>query len=300
MSEGYGVESQESITIKLGMDRGVQEADARAIGLTMEAVATMIEEVHQKFNDNHKLVVKARPFSPGSFEIPLDIVMMTAVGVSLFDPNTISHILSIIKDYFSIKNQLKGEIPKIGDGKIIFENNTINADSITINLLDPKSLANQLVSKAFSCVDSDEKIKNMLIIRKTNAEEIARVPKQNFPYYGNIQTKVDAPEDQIKQEKITLIIRSPVLEEDKDVKWKFIKVKDSSKISANIIDENFLAKVKIGENFAAGDSLDVDLQTRMKYDKMYDKYTDPKHTIITVHKHNKKPEQLEINFDEAE
>lgn len=288
------MQEQEQLTIKFETESSDHSADALAVGITLEAFSTMVEEVHKKFGDNHKLLVKARPFSKGSFEIPLDIVFIAAVGAGLFKADYISHLLSIIKDYFSIKNQLKGEIPKIEDGKVIFNGNVINMDNITINLMDPSSHANQLVSKAISAISSDEKIKDMVITRETNKEEIARVPKQNFPYYNNIQTTFDTPENQIKQEKATLIIRSAVFEDDKEVKWKFLK--NGEKISANILDESFLSKVKIGEKFAAGDSLEVNLQSKKKYDKMYDSYTNPKYTITTVYKHNRKPEQLELDI----
>lgn len=285
--------NEEKVTIKFGTDPGSNEVDAIAAASSMEAIATMMKEVHKKFNDNHEILVKARPFNKGSFEIPLEVILVAATGMScLFNSDIIFNILKIIKEYFDIKNQLKGEVPKIVKNEIKFDGNVIKADSITINLLSPSSPANQLVSKAIANASSDDLIKDIQIIKGSDKEEIAKVPKNCFPYYETLQTKIDAPEDQTEHIRATLIIRSAVFEEDKEVKWKFLK--NGYKISANIIDEDFLSRVKTGEKFAAGDTLEVELQTRKQYDKMYDEFINPKHTIVKVYGHNKKPGELDL------
>ncbi len=289
---------KENIVIKFEIDKDKNEANALAVASAMEAIATMIEEVHQGFKDNHKLLVKARPFNPGSFEIPLDLIVIAAVSTSFFDKDIISGVLNIIKEYFNIKNLLKGETPKIENGKVIIKDNVINANNITITLLTPSSPANQLVSKAIKNANCDDSIKDMQIIRDSNKDEIAHVEKSQFGYYEIIQATIELPEEKAKKVKETLVIYGPILDANSQMLWHFIR--DGKSIRANITDNDFLSKVGIGEQFAAGDTLEVDLLIRQKYNQMLDTYIDSKKTITKVHKHTEKQNQMEIDFDSCE
>ena len=47
-------------------------------------------------------LVKARPFSPGSFEIPLDLIVVAVAGMGLYDKDIISGILNIISTVISL------------------------------------------------------------------------------------------------------------------------------------------------------------------------------------------------------
>ena len=232
---------EEQITVKFDTSSTKNEMDAVAVAATIEAIATTIQEVHQAFKDNHKLLVKARPFNKGSFEIPLDIILVAAVNAGLFDGDVITNILNIIKEYFSIKNQLKGDIPKIEDNKVIISGNTINANNITINLLDTKSPANQLVANAIDKANADDDVKGMQIFNDTTKQEIARISKEQFGYYERKETKIDLPEDQVKNEKVVLVILSPVLNENDKRNWTFIR--SGQTIVANITDKMFLSEL---------------------------------------------------------
>ena len=280
---------EEQIAIKFDTISGENEMDAIAAAAATEAVATMIHEVYLAFGDNRKLLVKARPFSIGSFEIPLDIILVAVASVGLFDGDVIKNILNIIKEYFRIKNLLKGGIPKIEGNKVIIEDNDINVENITINLLGEDSRANQLTTKAIDRAKSDDDIKEIQIYNETKKQEIARISKEQFEYYEKKETMIDLPEDQIKNEKVVLVIRSPVLEANDNINWKFIL--HGKQILANITDKEFLAKVNIGEPFAAGDTLEVNLQIKQKYDKMYGIYIDAKKTITKIYVHNKRARQ---------
>lgn len=293
--------SEEKIIVKFGTDPDINEADALAVASSIEAVATMINEVHKEFNDNHELLVKARPFAPGSLEIPLDIVVLAAVGASLLDRDIISSVLSIIKEYFTIKNLLKGEVPRIENGRVIIEGNTIQAQSITINLLKPSSCANQLVSKAMENAERDESIKDIKIVRDSDQERIAHVDRSEFGYYHKIESTVEIPEEQCRTERTTLVIYGPILDANNSLSWRFKRAIDREMIQANITDEVFLSRVESGEKFAAGDTLEVDLLIRQKYDKMFETYVDlKKGTITKVHHHTPRPEQSRFDYDESD
>jgi hypothetical protein len=290
-------QQEEKIVVKFETKNNIKEINALAAAASMEAVTTMIQEVHQGFQDNHKLLVKARPFSPGSFEIPLDLIVVAIAGAGLYDKDIISSILNIIKEYFNIKQLLKGETPKVEGGRIVIKNNVINANNITLNLLEPTNPANKLVSKAFTNASFDDSIKDMQIIKKTNNETIAHVKKSEFGYYEIPKNIIETPEKD-KEEKASLVIYGPILDANNIKQWKFFR--DGKPISANITDDNFLAKVKAGEQFASGDTLEVDLLIRQKFNQMLNTYIDSKKTITRVHRHTKKPEQTMMDFDKRD
>ena len=290
---------EEKIVVKFDTQNKKKEMNALAVASSMEAVVTMIEEAHQGFKDNHKLLIKARPFSPGSFEIPLDlIVVVAAAGIGLCEKDIISDILNIIKEYFNIKNLLKGGTPKVENGGVVIKGDVIKANNITINLLKPSSPANRLVSKAIKNAGFDDSIKDMQIIKKSNDEKIVHVKKSEFGYYEIMPNIIDIPEDKAKKEEAILTIYGPILDANSQITWRFIR--NGQRILANIIDENFLSKVKAGEQFASGDTLKVDILMRQKYDQMLDAYIDSKMTVTKVHSHTKKPEQTRFDFDKTE
>jgi len=293
--------SEQNIVLKFGTEPNTNEVDALAVASAIEAVATMIKEVHQGFHDNHELLVKARPFAPGSLEIPLDIVVSAAVAASLVNQDVISDILNIVKEYFKIKNSLKGEVPRIENGKIIIEGNAIKADNITINILQPSSFANQLVSKAMDKASCDDSIRAIEIIKDSEQKKIARVDKSQFQYYHKIETTVETPQEECRKERTTLVIYGPILAADNRVMWKFIRAKDRETFSANITDETFLSRVASGEKFAAGDMLEVELLIRQKHDKMFETYVDlKKGTITEVFNHIPRDEQTQFGYDESD
>jgi len=289
--------SEEKIIVNFGTDSDSDKANALAVASSIEAVATMINEVHKEFKDNHELLVKARPFAPGSLEIPLDIVVLAAVGASLLDKEVISSILKIVKEYFAIKKALKGDVPKIENGRVIIEGNTIHAHNITINLLNPSSCANKLVSKAMEEAGRDKSIKDIKIVKDSDQKEIAHVDRSEFKYYRELESIVDVPEEECMTERTTLIIYGPILDANNSILWKFKRVTDQKIIQANITDESFLSRVASGEKFAAGDMLEADLLIRQKYNKMFGEYEDwKKGTITKVHKHTPRPEQGRFDY----
>ena len=72
---------QEEITISL--ESKESEVDAEAVASMIRAITAIVAETQRELNANEQILVKARPFSKGSFEIPLDLVLVSAA--SLFD-----------------------------------------------------------------------------------------------------------------------------------------------------------------------------------------------------------------------
>lgn len=96
---------RESLTIRLGTQGA--EADAAAVASTMQAVAAIVEETQIQLKSNQQVLLKARPFAKGSFEIPLDLILVGTA--SLFETHPLlSCILDILKEYLKVRQLLKG------------------------------------------------------------------------------------------------------------------------------------------------------------------------------------------------
>ena len=125
---------KESLTIRLGTT--ATEVDATAVASTMQAIAAIIEESQVQLNANEQVLLKARPFAKGSFEIPLDLIY---VGVlSLYENHPLlMQILAVLKEYLSIRQLLKGKSlpPPEKDGTFVVNGSQITIQNSVIQII---------------------------------------------------------------------------------------------------------------------------------------------------------------------
>jgi hypothetical protein len=201
----------------------------------------------------------------------------------IYSTPVIREILNVIKQYFEIKNLLKGATPNIRDGNIVLQNSSIQVDKIVINLLDPSNKSNQLISGAFNEIQKDQNIKDFSVTEKK--DYIAKVDRKQFDYYKPFVVE----EKQIREitSREILKVVSAVFAED--LKWIFIR--NEGRIHANITDKQFLESViSKGEPFRSGDKLEVDLKVNQEYDKLSGNYIDKQYVVTKIHDHIKRLE----------
>ena len=102
-------EQKEDILLKFDVSSEDNSINAKSASKSIESLASLIQETHQEFQQNSKLLIKTRPFSQGSFEIPLEIILTTEVD--LLEIPILENIVAVIKKYFDTKILLKGEMP---------------------------------------------------------------------------------------------------------------------------------------------------------------------------------------------
>ena len=78
------------------LDAKSSEVNASAVASLMTAVIALISEAQQGVAENQQLLIKARPFADGSFEIPLDLVTLTAATLLDSSP-LIDGVLELLK-----------------------------------------------------------------------------------------------------------------------------------------------------------------------------------------------------------
>lgn len=152
--------------------------EASALGKTVIATDAILRELHDEFAQDSEIIVKARPFKQGSFDIPMEIIVVTAATAALVGFPILENMLKCLTEYFRLKRELKGLAPRIQDGKIIIENNKIEIDKVVVNLLDPTNRSNKLVASAFEEIEKDDNITGFKVTRKKGV--LAKVKREDF------------------------------------------------------------------------------------------------------------------------
>lgn len=259
--------------------------DASALGKTVIAIDSILRELHDEFAQNTEILVKTRPFKRGSFDIPIEIIVLSAVALYSFP--ILENMLKCLTEYFRLKRELKGLAPRIQDGKLIIENNKIEVDKVVVNILDPTNRSNKLVASAFEEMEKDDNINGFKVTRKKGM--LAKVKREDFKYYGP-----PAREKRFKEAETTEILDvvGPLF--DEKGKWTFRR--EGKIIHANISDEGFIKQtvLKNGEPFRSGDKLRVELLVEQEYDEAMGVYVDKRYTVVQILKHIKRVETGEL------
>jgi hypothetical protein len=255
--------------------------EAAALGKTVIATDAILRELHDEFAQDSEILVKARPFKQGSFEIPIEVTVVLLGALASFP--ILESMLKCLTEYFRFKRELKGLAPRIQDGKIVIENNQIEIDKIVVNLLDPANRSNKLIASAFEEIRKDDNITGFHVTRKTGT--LAKVKREEFEYYGP-----SASEKRFKEVQTTevLDVLGPIF--DEKGKWTFRH--KGKPIHANVSDERFVKKTVIqnGEPFRSGDKLRVELLVEQEYDEVAGVYVDKRYTVVKIRKHIKRTE----------
>jgi hypothetical protein len=255
--------------------------EALALGKTVIAIDAILRDLHDEFAQDSEILVKARPFKQGSFEIPMEIIVVTTVALANFP--ILENMLKCLTEYFRLKRELKGLAPRIQDGKLIIENNKIEIDKVVVNLLDPTNRSNNLVASAFEEIEKDDNITAFKVTRKKGM--LAKVKREDFKYYGP-----PAREKKVKEAETTevLDVLGPIF--DEKGKWTFKR--EGKVIHAYVSDEGFVKETVIqnGEPFRSGDKLRVELIVEQEYDESVGVYVDRSYTVVKILKHIKRSE----------
>jgi hypothetical protein len=260
----------------------VAEADAAAVAATMQAVVTLFDAANDEVSPNAPLGLKARAFTAGSLELPLEIIGPSTLFVAAHLPK-IAAVLGIVKQYFEIRLLAKGKKlpPPDSKGQISIENITLNNNG-TINLL-VNSQVNGAVGIAASAIEADDTIKKVEILQGKKRTPLVRVEREQLPYL-----KVDEQEPIIETpkkrtrvlKKASLVVRSPDLLGDS--MWAFNY--KSHKIEASLQDNEFLLEVHNGSrSFTAGTELVADMTVDEEFDAGSAAYVPRKYVITRVH-----------------
>lgn len=286
------VEHSETLTVTY--ESMPKRADAKAVGCGLLAVQSIVDEVNKAFKEDERILVKSRPFAPGSLELPLDLIVLGA-AIIIQEYPLLQKLREVIAQYFDIKVRLRGQPIHVEEGNIIIiENSRVRVDQITLQCLNPGSEVSRKCSEAFRFIEEDKEIEAVRVTSSKTDTPLADIQRDKFPYL-HPETPIGTENlgQRYAESRETLIIRQPAF--DAELAWRFVR--QGAKISAQVQDAGFLRSVETGqESFVAGDTLDVDLRRLQEYDPASQGYLDlDKSCIITrVWKHNRRAEEKRL------
>ncbi len=243
--------------------------DAKAVGKLLQALPDMIGEFHSKNTENERLLVKARPFAKGSFEIPLELILVGVGALLATNPDyvlqAIETIFDRIKQFIEIKQKLKGTPLHIqGENVVVIENSTVTLDSVVFNIFNSNSHAEEQFRDAVNELRRDNTIQSLDLqvgSDKSDKKTFVTISSAEFDYFttkATIIEKMVQVGEKVSTRRVRLEIKEPDFAGTS--KWKLYY--NGKAISVGMQDDTFIAQVKAGEKFGAKDELDVDLEIR--------------------------------------
>jgi hypothetical protein len=286
-------QKQQSLTVLL--DAGGSEVDAAAVGSAMMAFVALVNEAKEQMAQDQQLLIKARPFAPGSFEIPIELILVSA-GLLFEHSPLLEALLEVIRRYFETKVVMNGGDTYSDDGvSITIQGKDVNVGSIAVTLLHPTSRTEAAVSEAFAHLERDATIDGFEIRRPELSTPLVRVSRSEFHHFVREQTLSPPKAEREVLHRTSVTVRSVKFEGK--AKWEFIW--QGRKISANVVDAAFLDRVQAGvESFTAGDRLVVELKIHQKLETATRDYIDKAYEITRVWEHQPREEQQELFDDE--
>jgi len=275
-------ETLQRATLLTTLESSGNSANVLSVITAMQAMHCLIEEAHAAIDIAQELHIRAKPFQPGSFGIPIEIA---ATAVALWQgQGLLDWILMIAKQYLSLKKLLGGEKYAIsGDNNIVLgDGSTLNVYPPTAELMRPDNEANRLFQSASRQISSDRGVNGLRIEHAESQEsliELARNELKSLTIPKGITD--ETPSRTHVKERVRLRIRSAAF--DDRLRWRFIC--DGSLISAKLSDENFMKRVLSGERFAGGDTLVADVLVTQRWDRIGNGFVDDDHEIMFVHRH---------------
>jgi hypothetical protein len=276
------------------------EIAADTLLTTLFTTTSLIQEINKELSPEKKIDIKIKALQQGSFEVVSTIQEATqsaTLASGLFSSSSVNYLaglFTIFVGVIELKKFLKGEAPaqkQDVDTGIKIEN--INGDVTVfdqkvVNIVLGNQSVNDLVSKQFEKLNSDETVESLTIQSKDVKPFSA--DRNDFV---RLQEKTVVSKDSIKE-----IIRNEVRLKILKLVWndgnKWAFVYDGNKISALIKDPDFFLQIDKGEKFAKGDELIADLKIYQIYDPSIDGYVNEDYEIPKVHQHIPRGEQLEL------
>jgi len=275
-------ELEQRATLVTVLESESNSASVPAVISTMQAMYTLIEEIHLATDRTQELEINAKPLQPGSLEIAIELA---ATAVALWQGQAlVEWVLIIAKQFLGTKTILGGRTYRIsGDNNIVQEEGgTTNIYSQTAILLGPHNAANRQFQTAFRNVSADPRIDGFRVNRAETGDSLIELPRGQFQAFSIPKGIVDeSPSREFIRKNERLRIRSAAF--DEKLRWRFVH--DGKLISAVLSDDGFMRRVMTGEKFASGDTLVADVLVRQRWDIMSNGYVDDEHEIIHVHYH---------------
>lgn len=284
---------KQSATYTFKYESNSESIDINTLLLSQMHFSAVLNGIKNEVSPNANLAIKIKPLAKGS--IPFEFVLDLSWMHSLFNlaDAVLDHadtIVSTLAGLITLREFLKGKKPQQNQIEI-------NGESITITIGETKIVIakeiydlymknksiDESIKKVFEAVDKDEDITGLKIL-DSQKKPVIDVPREQF---GNMTMPSEQFDEIIEIEpSIVKVLTVFKIVFDTGYKWQFIM--DGRRITATMMDGEFMKRMKDGEAFRYGDTLEVELQVQKVLDKDLNVYIEKEFKILKVRTHTPK------------
>lgn len=278
--------------IAIKFEGQTHQVDVNTLTSSLVIFSESLKEINRSIGTGKSLEIKIEALKPGSFEVHTIVTAINSNDILAAAANisgTAALIGATYKGVVKLRSWLKKDANEIegavseGDTTTIKAKNgdTFICSSVVYNIYNTSQVINDQISDQFRILEEDAGVDGLTI---TSEGESFTVPKEDFSLLAEKVEIFDQNRKKEKKVRETVYVVKPVLEKTTTRRWEFIW--NGLKISANIIDLNFLEGVVQGEHrFGTGDTLIVDLDVNQVLNPMYNAWLNESYQITLVHEH---------------
>lgn len=286
----------EQATFKLKFEGEVGEIDASVFASSLTNIITILEESNQQIAPQRRLNIKVRSLEAGSFIVGMTVESQPLIQtvLELVKPETVAGVVSLLVGIFKVRKALKGEKPTVIENdannyQLTTKNgNNVIIDKRTYNIYKDNRQIARATNNMFGDLSGDPNVAGLEILdeRDRSLFEAGRTE------FLGMSLDVSEEEQKIKIKAIKATVNIFKLVWDERYKWEFLY--EGRKISAPITDEGFFKLIHAGEQFAEGDSLEVNLEIEQIFDEKANGFVDRAFTVTKVLKHIPRAAQAKL------
>jgi len=261
---------------------------------------SIIQELNRELNTGRKIDVKIKALEKGSFLIHIQLIE-TAVEhlknlLTKDNIETAGAIIGGLVGLIELKKFLKGrkiKSKKEQNDKIRIENeygDIIMIENFVLHVYEHNMVVKDALSNSFETLDNDASITALEITDKKEQTYI-RVEKAEFDMLSLKSEELLDDEKIIIQSANLNIVRVSF---DQNLKWEFYF--KGNKITAKLDDPHFQERIDKGESFAKGDVLEVELETKQKFDATVNTFINKSYKVIKIIRHIKREKPPQLDF----
>jgi len=256
---------------KIKFDGEHHQIDANVLINSLIHTTSIIQEINRNLDSGKRIDVKIKALEKGSFLIHIDLIESSITQLkNLLTRDNIATggiIISSLVGLFTLKKHLKGKPPKSQKekgNKVEIQNqngDTIIIENFVQNIYESSPIVKDAISQNFQSLENDPSITGFEITDK-NEKPLIRIERTDF------ETLSVKSEELLENEK-TIIVPAALnivrVAFDKNLKWEFYF--KGNKITAKLDDTDFQIRIDKGASFSKGDTLEVDLEIKQKFEE---------------------------------
>jgi len=201
------------------------------------------------------------------------------------DLETVSSLVLILVGLLTIRKLLKGEKAKEVTQEremttiINAQGDKIQIDNRTYDIFTENQVIDAALGKTFDTLEGDESVQGFELY-ESGKKKVFDLDRGEFSLLS--KPAVMPEEDtRVKKEDAILTMFKVVFE--KGYKWQFFY--QGVKISADIKDETFFARIDKGEKFSKGDTIIAELHITQVYDRSIETYVNKEYVVAAIKQH---------------